>query len=285
MNTIIVTGLSGSGKSEAMNIFEDMGYYCIDNMPPILISKFKELRRHTLEEKENLALGIDIRGYKFFEDFEAIEELLRSDEGEVKILFLEAKDEILVRRYKMSRRSHPLSSNQTVLEAIQQEKELLLPLRKKADHIIDTSETDIHTLKEKLSKFFRVGEEKKSIHLIINSFGFKHGIPIDSDLVFDVRFLPNPYYIPELKEKTGDEKDVQDYVMNSKTSEEFLRRLQEMMDFLIPNYMQEGKTQLVVAIGCTGGKHRSVTIANKLYEYLQGREYKVSIHHRDSKRR
>lgn len=285
MNTIIVTGLSGSGKSEAMNIFEDMGYYCIDNMPPILISKFKELRRHTLEEKENLALGIDIRGYKFFEDFEAIEELLRSDEGEVKILFLEAKDEILVRRYKMSRRSHPLSSNQTVLEAIQQEKELLLPLRKKADHIIDTSETDIHTLKEKLSKFFRVGEEKKSIHLIINSFGFKHGIPIDSDLVFDVRFLPNPYYIPELKEKTGDEKDVQDYVMNSKTSEEFLRRLQEMMDFLIPNYMQEGKTQLVVAIGCTGGKHRSVTIVNKLYEYLQGREYKVSIHHRDSKRR
>lgn len=263
MNTIIVTGLSGSGKSEAMNIFEDMGYYCIDNMPPILISKFKELRRQTSEEKESLALGIDIRSYRFLEDVQAIEELLRSDEGEVKILFLEAKDEILVRRYKMSRRSHPLSANRTVLEAIQEEKQLLLPLRKKADYIIDTSESDTHMLKQKISNLFQSEDKKRNMHLIVNSFGFKHGIPIDADLVFDVRFLPNPYYIPELKQKTGNEKEVQDYVMASPVSEEFLTRLKDMMTFLIPNYIQEGKTQLVVAIGCTGGKHRSVTIANK----------------------
>lgn len=285
MNTIIVTGLSGSGKSEAMNIFEDMGYYCIDNMPPILISKFKELRRQTSEEKESLALGIDIRSYRFLEDVQAIEELLHSDKGEVKILFLEAKDEILVRRYKMSRRSHPLSANRTVLEAIQEEKQLLLPLRKKADYIIDTSESDTHMLKQKISNLFQSEDKKRNMHLIVNSFGFKHGIPIDADLVFDVRFLPNPYYIPELKQKTGNEKEVQDYVMASPVSEEFLMRLKDMMTFLIPNYIQEGKTQLVVAIGCTGGKHRSVTIANKLYEHLQGQDYKVSIHHRDSHRK
>ncbi|MDO4792536.1 MAG: RNase adapter RapZ [Filifactor alocis] len=281
MNTVIVTGLSGSGKSEAMNIFEDIGYYCIDNMPPLLIQKFRELSRNSFEQ-EKTALGVDIRGYRFFEDFRAMEQFLSEEKGDIKILFLEAREDILVRRYKMSRRSHPLSANQTMLEAIRQEREILLPLREKADYIIDTSDTDIHTLREKILEFCRDKDEKKPFHLIINSFGFKHGIPIDADLVFDVRFLPNPYYVAHLRERTGNEKEVQDYVMNSEVSEEFVERLKDMMDFLIPNYMKEGKTQLVVSIGCTGGRHRSVTVANKLYEYLDTSGYKASIHHRDA---
>lgn len=281
MNTVIVTGLSGSGKSEAMNIFEDIGYYCIDNMPPLLMGKFKELSRNSFEQ-EKTALGVDIRGYRFFEDFRAMEQFLSEEKENIKILFLEAREDILVRRYKMSRRSHPLSANQTMLEAIRQEREILLPLRERADYIIDTSDTDIHILREKILEFCRDKGEKKAFHLIINSFGFKHGIPIDADLVFDVRFLPNPYYVPRLKERTGNEKEVQDYVMNSKVSIEFVQRLKDMMDFLIPNYMKEGKTQLVVSIGCTGGRHRSVTVANKLYEYLDKSGYRASIHHRDA---
>ncbi len=283
MKTIIVTGLSGSGKSEAMNIFEDMGYYCIDNMPPALIPKFKELSK-SFGDLEKVALGIDIRGSKFVEDFHAIERILEEGKQEFEILFLEAREEILVRRYKMSRRSHQLAPNQNILEAIKAEKEKLKPLRETADHIIDTSDTDTRRLRELIIKLYQNTEEKKQIHLIVNSFGFKHGIPIDSDLVFDVRFLPNPYYIPELKEKTGNEKEVQEYVMSARESHEFMQHLTSMTDFLIPNYIKEGKTQLMIAIGCTGGKHRSVTIANKLYEHLEKNGYNVYKNHRDALR-
>ena len=283
MKTIIVTGLSGSGKSEAMNIFEDMGYYCIDNMPPSLIMKFRELGNQNLDYIEKVAFGIDIRGYRFFEDFHAIEQLLESAQhDDIDILFLEAKEEVLVRRYKMSRRSHPLARSQNILEGIREEKKKMKPLRQRADHIIDTGSITTRQLKEKLIQLYQNTEEKQKINLIVNSFGFKHGIPIDSDLVFDVRFLPNPYYVESLKTKTGNEPEVQEYVMNSEESHQFMVYLKQMIDFLIPNYIKEGKTQLLISIGCTGGKHRSVTVANKLYEYLEQKGYRVFRHHRDA---
>lgn len=282
MKIVVVTGLSGAGKSSAMKSMEDSGYYCVDNLPPVLISKFIEICRYSVEELEKIALGIDIRGGAFFEDFHHGYQELKDKGFDCKILYIEASDEALVQRYKELRRPHPLSGEQTLVESIQMERVMLQTLREHADMIMDTSALGINDFRNQVRKQFTEQMNQPSISIICNSFGFKKGIAIDSDLVFDVRFLPNPFYISELREKTGNEVVVQDYVMSFEESQKFLEKIKDLTSFLIPQYIKEGKTQLVISFGCTGGRHRSVTMANKLAEYLKSLNYKVFIRHRDS---
>jgi len=282
MKIVIVTGLSGAGKSSAMKSMEDSGYYCVDNLPPILISKFIEICQYNVEELGKIALGIDIRGGAFFEDFhEGYQELVKKGH-ECKILYVEASDESLVKRYKELRRPHPLSGEQTLIESIQAERGMMQSLRDSADIIIDTSNLGINDFRNLVKEKFLEDRSQPNISIICNSFGFKKGIAIDADLVFDVRFLPNPFYISELRERTGNEKNVQDYVMGFEESQIFLDKTKDLVEFLIPQYIKEGKTQLVISFGCTGGRHRSVTMANKLGDYLKKLNYRVFITHRDS---
>ena len=281
MHIVIVTGLSGSGKSEAMNIMEDMGFYCVDNLPPALLPKFAEVISQSKGALDKVALGIDIRGYQFFKDLNESLSFMEINNYSYEILFLEADEQIIVNRYKMTRRKHPLAFEDNILQGIQREKQMMQALKSKANFIINTTNITPRQLKDEISVIFRDGEEKTSLTISVISFGFKHGIPIDADLVFDVRFMPNPYYIKDLKDKTGDDKTVRDYVMDSDISREFQKKLEDMVQFLIPNYIIEGKNHLVVAIGCTGGRHRSVTIANMLYDFLKSKGYRVFKKHRD----
>lgn len=281
MKFVIVTGLSGSGKSEAMKSLEDIGFYCVDNLPPALLPKFAEICYQAQSGMEKVALGIDIRGYKFFKDLNNSLEYLNTNGFSFEILFLEAEDEVLVRRYKMTRRRHPLSTEDNILEGIQRERSIVEDLKKRASHIINTTNMKAKDLKEQIVDIYEMGKDLENMVISVTSFGFKHGIPIDADLVLDVRFLPNPYYVEDLREKTGENQEVQAYVMDSEVSEEFLKRTLDFLDFLVPQYIEEGKDHLVVAIGCTGGKHRSVTIANKIFDYLKAKEYKVFKKHRD----
>lgn len=281
MKFVIVTGLSGSGKSEAMKSLEDIGFYCVDNLPPALLPKFAEICYQAQSGMEKVALGIDIRGYKFFKDLNNSLEYLNTNGFSFEILFLEAEDEVLVRRYKMTRRRHPLSTEDNILEGIQRERSIVEDLKKRASHIINTTNMKAKDLKEQIVDIYEMGKDLENMVISVTSFGFKHGIPIDADLVLDVRFLPNPYYVEDLREKTGENQEVQDYVMDSEVSEEFLKRTLDFLDFLVPQYIEEGKDHLVVAIGCTGGKHRSVTIANKIFDYLKSKDYKVFKKHRD----
>lgn len=280
MKIVIITGMSGSGKSEAMNIMEDIGYYCVDNLPPALISKFVSLSQDSKGRLDKVALGVDVRGYQLFMELNKALDFLDSTDFDYKIIFLDASDDILVRRYKMSRRKHPLSEGDDLIEGIARERKMLQEMKKRADYVIDTSNFLPVNLREEVLNLFS-NDKKTNITITVMSFGFKYGIPIDSDLVFDVRFLPNPYYVEELKKKSGNHKEVSDYVMNSNVSTEFLKRLISFISFLIPNYIKEGKNHLVIAIGCTGGRHRSVTIANKIYEKIRDEGYKVFIKHRD----
>jgi len=282
MKIVIVTGLSGAGKSSAMKSMEDSGYYCVDNLPPILISKFIEICRYSVEELDKIALGIDIRGGAFFEDFHVGYQELKDKGYDCRILYVEASDEALVKRYKELRRPHPISGEQTLVESIQMERTMLQSLRDEADLIMDTSNLGINDFRNQVREKFTEEMNQPNISIICNSFGFKKGIAIDSDLVFDVRFLPNPFYISELREKTGNEQAVQDYVMSFEESQIFLDKIKDLSSFLIPQYIKEGKTQLVISFGCTGGRHRSVTMANKLAEYLKKQNYRVFITHRDS---
>ncbi|SKC51736.1 RNase adapter RapZ [Maledivibacter halophilus] len=280
MKFVIITGLSGAGKSQAMKCMEDLGFYCVDNLPPILIAKFAELCFSKRGEIQKIALVIDIRGGKFFDDlFESLDEL--TDKGyKYEILFLDASDQTLIKRFKETRRVHPLSSEGRIIDGINAERERLEYLKQRANKIIDTSNMTPAQLKEEIKEVYIEGSNN-NIMISILSFGFKKGIPLDADLVFDVRFLPNPHYIPELKEFTGNDKCVSEYVMKWPESIEFVKKLNDLIDFLIPYYEREGKFQLVIAIGCTGGKHRSVTIANILYNYLKDKGQRVKINHRD----
>lgn len=281
MNFVIVTGMSGSGKSEAMSIFEDLGYYCIDNLPPELISKIYELSVQSQGTLDNVAIGIDVRGYKFVQSLQASLDFIESQTKNSEILFLDCSDQMLVRRYKMTRKRHPLANEDNIINGIEKERSILLPIKRKAQKTIDTTNMTVKDLRKSMLDAFQMGNKKNNLTVSVTSFGFKHGMPMDADLVFDVRFLPNPYYVPELKEKTGDDKVVRDYVMDSDISHKFLEKLTDMIEFLLPNYEKEGKTHLVIAIGCTGGKHRSVTFANLIYEQLVDSEYKVFKKHRD----
>ena len=282
MKFIIVTGLSGSGKSEAMRSLEDMGFYCVDNLPPALIPKFAELCYQSNSTIDKVALGIDVRGRKFFKALHESLNVLRKDKYPFEILYLDCSDDILLKRYKMTRRNHPLAINRQIPEGIKIERTILEPLKEIADCIIDTSNMKPKDLKEEISKIYANGEVNNNLTISVVSFGFKHGIPSDSDLVFDVRFLPNPYYVEELRNKTGDDQEVRDYVMDSEISHQFYDKLLDMINFLVPQYIKEGKHHLVISIGCTGGRHISVTICNLISDELMKQDYRVVKKHRDS---
>ena len=286
MRFVVVTGMSGGGKSTAMKMLEDMGYYCVDNLPVLLIEKFAELVVTPNTELEKVALGLDVRSDQDFVQAEKVLDQLKEMGYVFEILFMDANDKTLLKRYKETRRIHPLSTEESprIEDGIKKEKEILSSIKKKADYIIDTSKILTRELKEELERIFVKNKEYNSLMVNIVSFGFKHGIPSDADLVFDVRFLPNPFYIDELKHITGNEKAVQDYVMSYPEAGQFLGKLKDMLEFLIPGYIKEGKYQLVVAIGCTGGQHRSVTLANAIYAELKDKgNYGLSISHRDIK--
>ena len=282
MRFVIVTGMSGGGKSTALRMLEDAGFYCVDNLPVLLIEKFVELIAMPNSEVTKVALGLDVRADQSFEDVEKILHKLRDNGYSFEILFMEAGDAELLKRYKETRRVHPLSPDGRIEDGIRKEREILKNMKSQADYVIDTSRLLTRELKEELDRIFVRNERYNSLMVTILSFGFKHGIPADADLVFDVRFLPNPFYIEELKYKTGNDREVQDYVMSFEEAHIFIDKLTDMIKFLIPNYVKEGKYQLVIGIGCTGGKHRSVTLANRLYEELKDQgDYGLKITHRD----
>lgn len=283
MRCVIVTGMSGAGKSTALKMLEDVGYFCVDNLPVQLIPKMADLLRVPGSELNKAALGVDIRSGQSLDELAEVLGELDGAGMKYEILFLESSDNVLIKRYKETRRFHPLAGNDSrVDEGIQKERERILFLKKKADYLIDTSHMLTRELKRELNKIFVQNKEYKNLYISVLSFGFKYGIPPDADLVFDVRFLPNPYYIEELRPKSGNDREVRDYVMKNRKAEEFLDKMTDLVEFLIPNYVQEGKTQLVIAIGCTGGKHRSVTLANGLFEVLSRNEnYGIRIEHRD----
>ncbi|HJB83810.1 MAG TPA: RNase adapter RapZ [Candidatus Mediterraneibacter intestinavium] len=282
MRFVIVTGMSGAGKSTALKMLEDMGYFCVDNLPIPLLPGFANMMDAPGSQMEKVALGLDVRGGQ---DFSGLESNLKEldDKGvKYEILFLDAGDDVLVKRYKETRRQHPLSGSGRVDTGIAKEREKIAFLKMRATYILDTSKMLTRELHLELEKIFVEGQSFCNLYITVMSFGFKYGIPQDADLVFDVRFLPNPYYIDTLREKTGNDPEVQDYVMENDKGRIFLEKLKDMMQFLIPNYILEGKNQLVIAIGCTGGKHRSVTLANALYQILEKEEnYGVRIEHRD----
>ncbi len=282
MRFVVVTGMSGAGKRTAMKMLEDVGFYCVDNLPVPLIEKFMELVAAPNGEISKVALGLDVRADQPFGDAQEILDKLRKNGYLFEILFLEASDSVLLKRYKETRRMHPLSPEGRVEEGVHREREILQKIKQKANYVIDTSNLLTRELKEEIDHIFVRNEEYNSLMVTILSFGFKNGIPADADLVFDVRFLPNPFYIDELKHQTGNDRAVQDYVMSFAEAEAFLNKLSDMLDFLIPNYVKEGKHQLVIGIGCTGGKHRSVTLANELYARMKDHgNYGVKLYHRD----
>ena len=282
MRFVIVTGMSGAGKSTALKMLEDMGYFCVDNLPILLLKKFAELACDLGSEIEKVALGVDVRSGQALGELEQELEEIAMEGFQYEIVFLDASDSVLVKRYKETRRSHPLSRGDRVDKGIALERAKMGFLKKHADYIIDTSQLLTRELHQELGKIFVWNQEFKSLVITVLSFGFKYGIPNDCDLVFDVRFLPNPFYVEELRNKTGLDAEVQDYVMGFELAHEFLDKLADMVEFLIPNYVAEGKNQLVIGICCTGGKHRSVTLAGRLYERLKTcSEYGSRIEHRD----
>lgn len=283
MRFVIVTGMSGAGKTTTLKMLEDMGYFCVDNMPIPLMTKLTELFLIPNGEINKIALGLDIRSGQNIEELEQILNSMDELGQKYEILFLEANDAAIVKRYKETRRNHPLSGGGRVEKGIAEERRKIQFLKERADYILDTSRMLTRELKQELGKIFVENKEYKNLYVTVLSFGFKYGIPSDADLVFDVRFLPNPYYIDELRPMSGNDQEVRDYVMNNDKSKIFLEKLSDMVEFLMPNYIAEGKHQLVIAIGCTGGKHRSVTLANELYERLKSEEqvYGIKIEHRD----
>ena len=282
MKFVILTGMSGAGKSTAIKMMEDMGYFCVDNLPIPLLEKFVELSSLQSAKLQKVAVGIDIRSGQALGEMKEILERIRAKGAGYEILFLDAEDSVLVKRYKETRRNHPLSGGERVDKGIEEERSRLKFLKEQADYIIDTSQLLTRELKIELEKIFIQNQDYKNLFITILSFGFKYGIPNDSDLVFDVRFLPNPYYVEGLRQKTGNDKEIQDYVMQFEEAHIFLDKLTDMLEFLIPNYITEGKNQLVISIGCTGGKHRSVTLANEIYKRLSSRkEFGLKIEHRD----
>ncbi len=280
MKILIVTGMSGAGKSSAIKVLEDIGYYCVDNMPPALLSPFIEVCQST-GKMDKIALVIDLRGGDLFNQlFESLNDLTQLEIG-YEIIFLDATDQSLVKRYKETRRSHPLAEGGTIMAGIRKERNLLSEVRDRAKYIIDTTSLKPSQLRDEMHSILMDDKEYKGIVVNVISFGFKNGIPLDVDLVFDVRFLPNPYYENALKHKTGMNKEVKDFVLGFKQTTQFLKKLEDMIKFLIPHYIEEGKNQLIIAIGCTGGKHRSVAIAEEVGKFLKEANYRVAISHRD----
>jgi UPF0042 nucleotide-binding protein len=278
---VIITGLSGAGKSQAVHSFEDLGYFCIDNLPPMLIPKFAEVAAQSDGKINRIALVSDIRGGDFFSNLQEALQMLRGVGLDYEILFLEADDDVLICRFKETRRRHPLASLGSITEGIKEERKLLAEIRSQADKIIDTSDLSPQQLKEEITTLYAQGSEEENILITLVAFGFKYGVPLDSDLVFDVRFLPNPHYVEHLRPLTGCDENVKEYVWKWTITHKFFQKLVDMVKFLIPCYIKEGKPQLVISIGCTGGKHRSVAIVNELEKILKGKNYRVITEYRD----
>ena len=286
MRLVVVTGMSGGGRSTVLKMLEDAGFYCVDNLPVSLIDKFVELLSNQGDKINKVVLGLDVRAGQSFEEAADVLQNLKERGLHLEILFMDADEKSLIKRYKESRRVHPLALEGRIEDGVRKEKQILTKIRSMADYVIDTSNLLTRDLKVEVERIFVEEEEYNSLMVTVMSFGFKHGIPVDADLVFDVRFLPNPFYIDELKHKTGNDKEVQDYVMSFEEAGIFLDKLNDMMQFLVPNYIKEGKNRLVVAIGCTGGKHRSVTLANALYGVMKNKGgYGITLHHRDAEKR
>ena len=283
MRFVIITGMSGAGKSSALKMLEDNNFFCVDNLPIELIIKFAELTFNNSSDKNrDVALGLDIRSGQALQELEEVLDQMTALKYSYEILFLDANDETLIKRFKETRRAHPLAPEGRVDEGIALERKELDFLRSRADYIIDTSRLLTRELKLEVENIFIRNYKFNNLFVTILSFGFKYGIPSDADLIFDVRFMPNPYYIEELKVQTGNDEAVKEYVMNSGVSKEFLKKREDMIEFLIPNYIAEGKNQLVIGIGCTGGKHRSVTVANAIYEKLsEDKDIGIKVTHRD----
>ncbi|MDG4657155.1 RNase adapter RapZ [Ectobacillus antri] len=281
---VIITGMSGAGKTVALQSFEDLGYFCVDNLPPALLPKFVELMSESRNKMDKVALGIDLRGREFFDQlWESLDDLTERTWLIPHILFLDAKDSTLVTRYKETRRSHPLAPTDLPLKGIELERELLGDMKARANMVLDTSDLKPKDLREKISNVFS-SPDQDGFRINVTSFGFKYGVPIDADLMFDVRFLPNPFYIPQMKPLTGLDEEVSSYVLKFNETNKFLEKLTDLISFMLPYYKREGKSQLVLAIGCTGGQHRSVTIAEYLKEYF-AKEYTTHVSHRDVEKR
>lgn len=276
---LIITGMSGAGKTQVIRTLEDLNFFCIDNLPAALIPKFAELCRQTSEQ--NVALVVDIRGGRFFDKLLNVLNEMEAGGQKYELIFLDASDSTLVRRYKETRRRHPLGAGTELLKSISNERELLKPLREKATRLIDTTNLATSQLKNLIFDLFSESTEKERMNIIVRSFGFKHGLPMDSDMVLDVRFLPNPFYDEYLRPLTGNDKPVADFICRYPQTFQYLKLEEQLLDFLVPQYVSEGKSQLVISVGCTGGQHRSVFVANKLYDYLRTQGYNVEITHRD----
>lgn len=281
MRFVIITGISGAGKNSVLKMLEDAQYFCVDNLPIALIPKMAQLMMKEAKNIQKVALGVDVRSGEDLPELPAILKELDTNKFEYEILFLECATDVLIKRYKETRHTHPLAGSGRVEEAIEEERRRTSFLKERADYIIDTTHLLVRELKTEIDRIFVNNREFNNFYLTILSFGFKYGIPVDADLVFDVRFLPNPYYIPQLRPKSGNDQEVYAYVMASKEAQIFLEKLTDMLQFLIPNYIVEGKNQLVVAVGCTGGKHRSVTLANALTKQLADNNFGVKVEHRD----
>lgn len=282
MRLVVVTGLSGAGKTNAMDWFEDRGYYCVDNMPPALITNFIELTKSSKKQIEKAVFVFDARGGAYFSDMKEYINLLKSDENiDCRILFIEASERALIKRFNETRRAHPLATGSTTKEVIAAEREELKEIRDLSDYIIDTTNLKVAELKQEISKIFEQGSDKSSFLINIKSFGYKRGIPIEADLVLDMRFIPNPYYLPSLKRLTGNNKKVSAYVLRQKITQDFIKAELEMLEMLIPAYIKEGKYHLNIAFGCTGGQHRSVAMADIIAKELRAKGYRVTLEHRD----
>jgi UPF0042 nucleotide-binding protein len=281
MRIIVITGISGAGKSSAAKYLEDAGFFCIDNLPPVMLRRITEICQQSYGKIDKMAFVIDARGGELLKDFfPALEDLSKAG-YKYEIIFMDAQDDVLIKRYKESRRTHPLSHGGSIQSGITQERKALKSIRDKADYVIDTSKLLPNQLKINIAKIISAENNINSFQINIVSFGFKYGIPLECDLVFDVRFLPNPYYMEELKLLSGQNKEVREFVLGISDTNIFLSKLYDMIDFLLPRYVNEGKIQLVIGIGCTGGRHRSVAIATELYKHLQSGQHRVSVEHRD----
>ena len=278
---VVLTGLSGSGKSTAIRALEDLGFFCVDNLPPVLLPKFIELCKASSGEISRVAMVMDVRGRAFMKEYPAIFKELKKKGEKINILFLESSDEVLVRRFKETRRQHPLAEKGSVLEGIKRERDKLSDLRMLASEILDTSSFTVHQLREVILQLFSKISSKKKMSITLTSFGYKFGIPYDNDLIMDVRFLPNPFFVSELRDLSGNDESVHNYVMRNEVAEKFQKKFLSLINFLIPQYEKEGKTYLTLGVGCTGGQHRSVVVINSLKKSLSKKGYLMRVVHRD----
>ena len=277
----IITGLSGAGRSEAAKNLEDLGYFVIDNLPPALIERMASLVSAPGVKVKDVALVVDVRGGEFFPELERALGELRTRGVPYRILFLEASDQTIVRRFEATRRRHPLAASGSVVDGIHEERELMAVLREQADLVIDTSDVNVHGLKDKIRSFFRETAPQAGVAVNVISFGYKHGLPLDADLAFDVRFLPNPHWVEELRPLTGRNRRVRGYVLEQEAATKFLAKIRDLLEFLLPGYVREGRHYLTIAVGCTGGHHRSVVIADEIARFLQEKGFPCTVVHRD----